>query len=247
MAIQKIMVTSGVLTDTGKSTVAEHLKTYLEAQGRLVEWVGVEASDKALCGEDRRITPDPDVIGELVTDMALLDDDQVLIVDVGGEFFDPMMDANKSFGGGVEQEFDLFVMPISPNHKSEGIIRAVNGLADRGIDLERLVIVFNRILPSRAEKVSEDFSVLLQYAGERGIRVCSHAIQSSDVVARQRGVGSVYEIAGDAKEIQSRIAEAKAAGDIALARDLASRRTIAMRANLDATSFNSVFSEVLAD
>lgn len=247
MAIQKICVTGGVLTDVGKTTVAKHLKAHMKRRGMDVQLVGVEASDKAMDCEDRRILPEVDPLYKLWQEFGILDDEEAIIVDVGGEFFSDLMRVSKSFGGNFETEFDLFVIPISPSHKIEGIMRAVSDLVERGIDTSKLAIVFNRVEMDREKHIQDDFSKLLDYANKNKVRVCKNFVHVSKMIEARRGKDCVYDKLVDEAEIKAMISEAKLAKDIDAALKLGAMRVDGKWASVDAAAYDRVFNEILGE
>lgn len=247
MAIQKICVTGGVLTDVGKTTVSKHLKAHLTRRGLNAKLIGVEASDKVMDCEDKRILPEVAPLHDLWQEMSILDDDEVMIVDVGGEFFVDLMRVSKSFGGNFETEFDLFLIPISPTHKTEGIMRAVSDLVDRGIDTSKMKIVFNRVDIGRGGNLKEDFGELIAYAKKKGVQICDNFIHFSKLIEAGRGSDRVYDKLVDDAEIKAKISEAKRANNIDLAKTLGGMRVDGKWASVDAAAYDRVFNEILGE
>lgn len=186
MAIQKILITSGLASDTGKTTIFNSMARLLNDRQRI-----------GFLRRAQDVQPDEEGLSEIVTSLALLDDGKVALIDLSGEKFRAWMDSSKLFGGGVEGDLDRIVVPITPYQKPETVFAAVDELIARGAAPKKIVVVLNRVPADQPKKLAKLAMLLSFLCAERGVRLCAEPISEVSILSS----GSLKGFKGAIKQL----------------------------------------------
>lgn len=247
MTRYRIMITSGGVTDVGKTTLAKHIAAYLREQGRDVEHIGVEMAHKELDGENRRCGVEYEDVVKINT--LLLSSPHDIIIDVGGENSGPLTEKMRAMGDGALRRLTHYVVPITETVKEENIVNTIESLVDRGAPAERIYLVFNRVAPSMQRKIARQFPGLAEMVADTGVNLVSTAILCSELIEKNRGKQSVFDVDCDIttlERLERESEEAINAGNLEKAAFLSLKTIDVDMARMATSNMRKAFDEIFS-
>lgn len=241
----KVLITSGGITDVGKTTIAKHVTAYLRKLGRDAVHIGVEMAKKSLDGEDERIGYDYDDV--LKINFELMADQKDVIVDVGGENFNPLAQSLAEINNGPINMFTHVIVPVAESAKEENIISTIHELVDSTIDPSRIYLVFNRVLPSQRVKIFRMFASAVSAVEELGANVVDEPIMRSQVIFAKRGLEPVFDVDDDVDAFKAEMHRFLEKGDKAGAERMAQKSIEASSAKLASANFEAVIKSIFGN
>lgn len=238
----RVLVTSGSVTDVGKTTISKHIASLFRQSGRQVKFVGVEAEHKPMDGEDVRIGTGEADVESIIDD--IIESADVLIVDVGGAVFGQISDKIAELGDGLFCYFTHAVVPITEDVKEENIIFTIENLINRGLPAEKIYLVFNKVVPSLKTKIHKTFVGAISKANDMGANVVDVPIARSELIAKKRGLESIFDVNADADALEAEAKAAVAAGDNVRAEQLAQKVIEADMAKMAASNIEAVLRSI---
>lgn len=242
VAAIKALVTSGGVTDVGKTTISKHIASLLKKRGRDAVHIGVEMDHKKIDGEDRRIGFDYDDIVALNTELVASSKD--IVIDVGGENFNPLADKMAELGDGLIRRFTHVVVPITDDVKEENIVSTIENLVNRGLPAEKIYLVFNKVVPSLKTKIYKTFASAILEVKEMGVNVVDVPVMRSELIAEKRGLEPIFDVNTDADTLEAEAKAAVAAGDSVRAEQLAQKVIEADMAKMAASNIEAVLRSI---
>jgi len=206
MAIQKICITCGPVSNVGKTTLTKHLKAYLKVNFKMsVTHFGLDSGVLPMDGEDLVKPPSLESLDGAVRQISLLDPNQGFILDIGSSVFSEFDNVRISYGKSFFQEFDLFIVPMTPMVKPEGVRSAIEGLIEDGADPKKIVVVLNRVVIGKEDQAMAFARGAMGDLVEQGVRVSDEVISEMTFIGRIRGDGVVFSRLCDRETVRKQM------------------------------------------
>lgn len=240
----KVLVTSGGVTDVGKTTLSKHIASLFRQAGRQVKFVGVEAEHKPMDGEDVRIGTGEADVESIIDDIIGSGDD--LIVDVGGDNFKELSESLKAVGDSPLMYFTHFIVPISPDVKKPNIVATVEDMIARGVPGERINLVFSKVLKDDRKALLREFESVIVDLTTHGVRVIDVPILRNAVMVKKTGAEPIFEI-DMTTNYDDMVRECLRQSDYDAAKLNAERAIIGKQAKMAAANYREVIARIFGE
>lgn len=176
--MRAILVTSGTLTDAGKTTVVKNLAHHYQARFISVD----NTRDKPLPdGEDERYQ-----MSEVQAMIGNIDiyRDQRYVAEIGGDAFPgTISDLSKTANWG--SIFDLIVCVFNPERKPALFIAGIQELLRAGAPRDKITVIFNNV--TNANRKSKFVRDVVNFCLQNDIDVCEHPLPRCEGFDVQHG------------------------------------------------------------
>ena len=212
-AIGPVGITSGQVTDTGKTTIAKMVKAAFGARGVYCAHVMVERPWQPSDAEDSRMDATQQELDGLANHLLSVGEDETVIVDIGGHVF-PTFAATASASGNMM--FDLLNLILVPvnygSTKADSIEIILNELMNaKGVSSNKLCVVFSNVpMGTTAAEIQAKYESLFFAATKFGFRIVLSYLAEHAFILETRGQADVnmYVLAAEDKTAAKNLAVA---------------------------------------
>lgn len=250
MDLVKVLMVSGSDTNVGKTTIAKNLKSYLASEfNRECLIMSVDEAYTPSDGEDKRfsISDAVDLSGVIESVMLEFYQDKSIILDIGGNTYDKVIEAMHEHDGTIEDLFDYFLVPVTYSIKEDRLAARIQELIDSGVDAHKIFIVVNNVTSSEIAKTPPAAKFpLLARLEKQGVTLITESIMKSSLIIDTRGRGPVSDhlASQTMDEYKESIKKAIQDGDEKLAKALAGQVGKMGLARSTHKSFVTVFDKI---
>lgn len=254
---RRILVTSGDEGNFGKSTLIRHLirpalAPYFTAG---IRFLAVEEEGRLSAGEDAKFKSTE--VTAVINELAMIDDDEALIVEIGAQRFERFMTELTRVNAG-QFSFDKVIVPLGQAFKSEETFKSLVKILQHGIAPTNMHVIFNNVElmaiaeGTFAESLKTHYKGFIDEVTAIGINVCRTPVMKSDIfeVLRKKE-GNEYTITGLANlpgnHYTTLAKAARKAGDDAAKNEYLELNSLQMQASALAVDFHKIFASIFPE